>query len=42
MVNVYDNLTDLILKEVCSLQLINISMEQFLRELYYWQMYKIF
>ena len=29
MVNVYNNLTDLIPKEVCSLQRINISMELF-------------
>ena len=35
MVNVYNNLTDLLLKEVCSLQRINISMELFLRELYF-------
>ena len=42
MVNVYNNLTDLLLKEVCSLQSINISIELFLKELYYWWMYTIF
>ena len=43
MVNVYSNLTDLLPKEeVRSLERINISMELFLRELYFWQMYTIF
>ena len=36
MVNVYNNLTDLLPKEeVCSLECINISMELFLKELYF-------
>ena len=43
MVNVYINLTYLLHKEIVhSLERINISMELFLRELFYWRMYTIF
>ena len=43
MVNVYINLTYLLHKEIVhSLERINIFMELFLRELYFWRMYTIF